>query len=289
MAFIEVKDLKKHYVLNKPGIVEGKRVYKQLVKAINGVSFTIEEGETIGIIGESGCGKSTLGRILVGLDELTEGSVLYNGKTSKELKQEDRLAFHRMAQIVFQNPFDTFDGRHTIKRILMNPLKLHNIGTNDSQREQIIIDALENGGIKPAEKFLNRYPHQLSGGQLQRISIIRAMLLKPKFLIADEPVSMLDVSVRADIIKMMQELTEKENTTLVFISHDISTTQYISDRLLVMYFGKVVEEGKTHDIIHNPQHEYTKLLLNSVGSIDPNKGKRKQREALKAKQHPKEV
>src|SRR5699024_261214 len=136
---------------------------------------------------------------------------------------------------------------------------------------------LENGGMKPANLYLNRYPHQLSGGQLQRISIIRAMLLQPKFLIADEPVSMLDVSVRAEIIKMLQDLTEKNKTSLIFISHDIATTQHISDRLVVMYFGKVVETGPTEHVIKKPQHDYTKLLLNSVASVDPRKGKRAER------------
>lgn len=277
MAFIEVKDVKRHYVLNKPHIVDGKKVRKQTIKAVDGVSFSIEAGKTLGIIGESGCGKSTLGRVLVGLDSVSSGEVLYNGETVSEIKKKDRLSFHSMCQMVFQNPFDTFDGRQTIEKILLEPLKLHKIGDNDAERLDIIINKLESGGMVPAKQYLSRYPHQLSGGQLQRISIIRAMLLKPKFLIADEPVSMLDVSVRAEIIKMLQELTEKEDTTLVLISHDIATTQYISDDLVVMYYGKIVEAGKTKDVIYNPQHDYTKLLLNSVASVDPREGKRQQR------------
>src|SRR5699024_6992896 len=146
---------------------------------------------------------------------------------------------------------------------------------------KLVIEALENGGMTPAKMYLERYPHQLSGGQLQRSSIIRTMLLKPKFLIADEPVSMLDVSVRAEVIKMLQELTKKEKTIVIFSSHDIATTQHISDRLVVMYYGKIVETGKTEDIIRNPQHDYAKLLLSSVASVDPREGKRYQRQKEK--------
>ena len=179
--------------------------------------------------------------------------------------------------MVFQNPFDTFDGRFTILSILMEPLELHTIGADEKERHALIVTALEEGGLKPASQYLDRYPHELSGGQLQRVSIIRAMLLKPKFLVADEPVSMLDGSVQKDIIKMLQNLTKKEGTSLIFISHDIATTQYISDKILVMYFGEVVERGVSADVIHDPQHEYTKLLINSVASVDPREGRRYQR------------
>lgn len=274
---LEVKDLKKHYVVRKSAVVDGKRVSKQTIKAVDGVSFNIKEGETIGIIGESGCGKTTLGRVLVNLEAITDGSVEYYQTPIQQLLKEDRLKFHKMVQMVFQNPYDTFDYRLTIEKIMMEPLKLHGIGSNEVERKEIIINALENGGLKPASQYLKRFPHELSGGQLQRISIIRAMLLKPKFLIADEPVSMLDVSIRGEIIKMLQELTSKEKTTLIFISHDIATTRFISDRIIVMYFGKIVEMGNTQDVLTNPQHDYTKLLINSVASIDPREGKRRAR------------
>lgn len=277
-TFIEVNDVKKDYVVRKSGPKKGFfSKSTETLHAVKGVSFTIAPGETVGIIGESGCGKSTLGRMLVGLDGYTGGEILYDGKTSQELKREDRLAFHRMCQMVFQNPFDTFDGRFTILRILMEPLELHTIGADEKERHALIVTALEEGGLKPASQYLDRYPHELSGGQLQRVSIIRAMLLKPKFLVADEPVSMLDVSVQKDIIKMLQNLTKKEGTSLIFISHDIATTQYISDKILVMYFGEVVERGVSADVIHDPQHEYTKLLINSVASVDPREGRRYQR------------
>lgn len=274
---LEVKDLKKHYIVRKSEVVDGKRVSKQTIKAVDGVSFDVKEGETIGIIGESGCGKTTLGRVLVNLEPITSGSVKYYDKPIGDLLKADRLKFHKMVQMVFQNPYDTFDFRLTIDKIMLEPLKLHGIGKDEKERRSIIIKALENGGLKPATDYLKRYPHELSGGQLQRISIIRAMLLKPKFLIADEPVSMLDVSIRGEIIKMLQELTSKEKTTLIFISHDIATTRFISDKIIVMYFGKIVEMGQTQSVLSNPQHDYTKLLINSVASIDPREGKRRAR------------
>lgn len=275
---IEVNDVCKYFTVRED--VEGKRFTKKkaILKAVDGVSFTVEPGQTIGIIGESGSGKTTLGRMLVGLDDYTSGEILYEGKTSKELKKENRLGFHSMCQMVFQNPFDTFDGRYTIEKILMEPLRLHNIGKDDSERKEIIAEALVEGGLTPVDNYLHRYPHELSGGQLQRVSILRAMILKPRFLVADEPVSMLDVSVQKDIIQMLQNLTKKFGTSLIFISHDIATTQYISDYILVMYLGKVVEAGVSVDVVRKPQHDYTKLLIESVASVDPRKGRRYLRE-----------
>lgn len=276
-TLVEVKDVKKHFMVRKEDNENLMGSGKEVLKAVDGVSFDIKEGETIGIIGESGCGKSTLGRMLVGLDDVTSGEILYEGKTSQQLKKEDRLAFHRMCQMVFQNPFDTFDNRYTIEKILMEPLKLHNIGATKKEQEAIVKEALVEGGLVPVENYLNRYPHELSGGQLQRVSVLRAMILKPRFLIADEPVSMLDVSVQKDLINMIQRLTKKEGTSLIFISHDITTTQFISDKLMVMYFGEIVERGISDEVINNPQHDYTKLLINSVASVDPRKGRRYQR------------
>ncbi|MDR1795140.1 MAG: ATP-binding cassette domain-containing protein [Erysipelotrichaceae bacterium] len=277
---IEVRNLKKYYTIKKPTKVDGKIVRKHVVKAVDDISFSMQEGETVGVIGESGCGKTTLGRVLVALERETAGEVRYNGKSSAELLKQDRLGFHRMCQMVFQNPFETFDARERIAKILMDPLKLHKIGANEEERMAMCIKALEEGGLTPAEHYLHRYPHELSGGQLQRVSIIRAMLLKPKFLVADEPVSMLDVSIRGEIIKMLQEMTEKEKTTLIFISHDIATTRYISDRIIVMYYGKIVEEGKTKEVLTHPQHDYTKLLISAVASVDPRKAKRRLKKSV---------
>lgn len=276
MVDLVVDNVSKHYKNKNPN-VEGS-----IFKALDQVSLTLKEGQVLGVIGQSGSGKSTLGKIIVGLEEASEGQVYFDGQLIQDLRKKDRLNFHKTIQIVFQNPYETFDYRHTILRIMSEPLKIHHIGKNDAERKNIVIKILEEGGITPAVDFLGRYPHQLSGGQLQRISILRAMSLEPDILIADEPVSMLDVSIRAEIIKMLTDLIKKKKKSLIFISHDIATTQFLSDQLIVMNKGRVVEQGTTHEVIHNPQNDYTKLLISSIGSIDPREGirARREREAL---------
>lgn len=273
MAMLEVKNLARFYKQKNVVNADGKRVRSAIVKAVDGVSFTLEKGEIIGLIGESGCGKSTLGRLLVGLEEPTFGQIFIDGQDAAGLLKKDRPAFRRKVQIVFQNPFDTFDPRHTIRRILLDTLKLHHIGADEAKRIAIIIRTLEDAGMKPAEDYLKRYPFELSGGQLQRISILRSMLLEPKLLIADEPVSMLDVSIRADIINMLLKLVREQHAGMIFISHDIATTRYISDRVAVMYLGRIVESGVTDNILHHPMHPYTQALISNTSSIDPEEQK----------------
>lgn len=242
---------------------------KNWIKAVDGVSLSIKKGEILGIIGESGCGKSTLGRILTRLEKPTKGDCFINGVSTGAMIKKDAKEFHKTVQIVFQNPFDTFTPRDTIGKILMRPLKNYKIGKNDQERYQICLKGLEQGGLRPAEDIIKRFPHELSGGQLQRISIIRSMFLNPQFIIADEPVSMLDVSVRADIINMLIDLSRNQGAAVLFISHDIALTRYISDYIAVMYLGRVVEYGTADDVIKNPQHPYTKALISNCASIDP--------------------
>lgn len=242
---------------------------KNWIKAVDGVSLSIKKGEILGIIGESGCGKSTLGRILTRLEKPTKGDCFINGVSTGATIKKDAKEFHKTVQIVFQNPFDTFTPRDTIGKILMRPLKNYKIGKNDQERYQICLKGLEQGGLRPAEDIMKRFPHELSGGQLQRISIIRSMFLNPQFIIADEPVSMLDVSVRADIINMLIDLSRNQGAAVLFISHDIALTRYISDYIAVMYLGRVVEYGTADDVIKNPQHPYTKALISNCASIDP--------------------
>lgn len=242
---------------------------KNWIKAVDGVSLSIKKGEILGIIGESGCGKSTLGRILTRLEKPTKGDCFINGVSTGAMIKKDAKEFHKTVQIVFQNPFDTFTPRDTIGKILMRPLKNYKIGKNDQERYQICLKGLEQGGLRPAEDIMKRFPHELSGRQLQRISIIRSMFLNPQFIIADEPVSMLDVSVRADIINMLIDLSRNQGAAVLFISHDIALTRYISDYIAVMYLGRVVEYGTADDVIKNPQHPYTKALISNCASIDP--------------------
>ncbi len=263
---LEVRGLKKLYPQKSGGLLNFRK--PKHVHAVDGVSFTLHEQEIFGIIGESGCGKSTLGRLLIRLEEPTSGEIEFYGVSTKRLLAHNPEQFHCLVQSVFQNPFDTFTPNDTIGAIMERPLKLHNIGASDEERRALCIQALNEGGLIPAESFLERYPHELSGGQLQRISILRSMLLKPKFLVVDEPVSMLDVSVRADIINMLLNLVETHNTSILFISHDISIIRYVSTRVAVMYLGNIVEMGETDTIIHNPKHPYTQALISNCASID---------------------
>lgn len=259
---IIVENIKKFYPANK------KLFNKSYIQAVDDVSFSIEGGEILGLIGESGCGKSTLGRVLARLEKPTEGKIFIGGKSVEEILKDDEKSFRKYVQMIFQNPYDSFTPRDKIGNILMRPLKIHNIGSSEKERFDICLKALEQGGLRPAKEIMDRYPHQLSGGQLQRISIIRATLLKPKFIIADEPVSMLDISVRADIINALLDLA-KQGASILFISHDIALTRFIADKIMVMYLGKTVEYGYAKDVIQNPAHPYTKALILNCASIDP--------------------
>lgn len=271
--YIEICNISKWYPVKKD--IKTLRKEKQWIKAVDDVSISIQKGEVLGVIGESGCGKSTLGRALVRLEDPTSGDILIDGISTSQLIKQDYKAFRRMVQIVFQNPYDSFTPKDTIEKILIRPLRIHNIGKSDIERIKIIKETLEFGGLRPAEDIMSRYPHQLSGGQLQRISILRAMLLEPKFIIADEPVSMLDVSVRADIINMLIRLSKENDASVVFISHDISLTRYISNKIAVMYLGKIVEYGDSEVVVNDPKHPYTQVLLSNCASIDPNESMNK--------------
>ncbi len=269
---LKVNNVAKHYKQKTLTANDGKRLKNQLVKAVDGVSFELHKGEILGVIGESGCGKSTLGRLLTKLEPMTSGDILINGKSISRIntsKKNERLSFCKTVQLIFQNPFECVDPRETIERVLITPLRLHSIGEDDSDRRRLCIEALETAGLRPAEDFLSRYPYELSGGQLQRIAIMRAMLLDPAFVVADEAISMLDVSIRADILNLLEEQTKKKHACMVFISHDIATTRYISDKVAVMYLGRIVEYGRTDEVMHNPIHPYTRALISNSASIDP--------------------
>lgn len=261
-VLLKVDNLKKHFPIKK-GLLS--REIGQ-VKAVDGVSFEVFEGETLGIVGESGCGKSTTGRMLMRLIEPTEGSVIFNGQDVTALSAKQLREARRDMQMVFQDPYASLNPRHTVAQILEEPLIVHNIGTKQ-ERKQKVIQLLKTVGL--SEYHANRYPHQFSGGQRQRIGIARALMTNPKLIIADEPVSALDVSIQAQVLNLMQQLQQDLKLTYIFIAHDLGVVRHISDRVGVMYLGKVVELATSESLYEEPRHPYTQALLAAVPVPDP--------------------
>jgi oligopeptide transport system ATP-binding protein len=261
-ALLEVKGLKKYFPI-RAGVL-GK--VQGFVKAVDDVSFTLQEGETLGIVGESGCGKSTTGRSILRLIEPTAGTVTFQGKNLTALKSADLRKARRDLQIVFQDPYASLNPRMTIGAILEEPLKIHGIGSEQS-RKATVREMLEIVGL--TEAHATRYPHEFSGGQRQRIGIARALITKPKLIVADEPVSALDVSIQSQILNLMKDLQAQFGLTYLFISHDLSVVRHISDRVGVMYLGRLVELAGKHQLYENPLHPYTQALLSAVPHPDP--------------------
>jgi oligopeptide/dipeptide ABC transporter ATP-binding protein len=234
------------------------------LKAVNDISFDVEVGEVVGVVGESGCGKSTVGKCVVGLQEPTQGQVLWNEKDPVLLKKDEKRALRREFQMVFQNPFSSLNPRQKIKDVLLEPLEIHDL-LKSSERLSFVKELLAQVGL--TETDLQKYPHEFSGGQRQRIGIARAMACQPSLMVLDEPVSSLDVSVQASILNLLAKLNRDKKISYLFISHDLQVVGYISQRVLVMYLGRVVEEGKVEQVLQKPKHPYTKVLLKaSIGS-----------------------
>ncbi|KMK75343.1 hypothetical protein AB990_15995 [Alkalihalobacillus pseudalcaliphilus] len=256
---LNVQHLKKYYQIR--GAFGRLSPVKGEVKAVDDISFQLEKGETYGLVGESGSGKTTTGRALLRLIDPSSGHVLYEGKDIANLSQEELRKIRKDMQMVFQDPFSSLNPRKRIGQILEEPLKIHGIGTK-KQRQETAFDILEKVGLKPEHYF--RFPHEFSGGQRQRIGLARALVLKPKFIILDEPVSALDVSIQSQILNLLADLQKELDLTFLFIAHDISVVRHISDRIGVMYLGHIVEEAPTDSLFEKPLHPYTQALLASV-------------------------
>ena len=261
---LEVKKLKKHFPVEGIFGKLGKNV--GVVKAVDGVSFKLYEGETYGLVGESGCGKSTTGRAIINLIEPTSGEVLYNGNNILKQNKKENQKMRQELQMIFQDPYSSLNPRKRIGQTVEEPLVIHGIG-NAEERTKIAMDILEKVGMRIDHYY--RYPHELSGGQMQRIGLARALIMNPKIIIADEPVSALDVSIQSQVINLLKNLQEELKLTYLFIAHDISVVRHISDRIGVMYLGHIIEEGPTDELIKNPLHPYTKALLASVPIPNP--------------------
>jgi oligopeptide transport system ATP-binding protein len=260
---LEVTDLKMYFPVTAGFLIQRKVAD---VKAVDGVSFHVKHGETLGLVGESGCGKSTTGRAILQLHRPTEGSVVFEGQELTEIKGKEMRAFRRKMQMIFQDPFSSLNPRMSVGAIVGEPMMIHGLykGKERQDRIEYILNAV---GLNPY--FAGRYPHEFSGGQRQRIGIARALAVEPDFLVADEPVSALDVSIQAQIINLMEDLQEDFDLTYLFIAHDLAVVRHISDRVAVMYLGKMMELADSLELYQNPLHPYTKALLSAVPITDP--------------------
>jgi oligopeptide/dipeptide ABC transporter ATP-binding protein len=270
-TMLEVRDLKKYFPVRK-GVFS--RVVGQ-VKAVDGISFEIKRGETLGLVGESGCGKTTAGRTLLRLQEPTAGRIRFAGNDVTDVRGRPLRALRRNMQIVFQDPYGSLNPRMTVRSIIEEGLVIHRTGGRDA-RQAAVETILRQVGLDPS--YMHRYPHEFSGGQRQRICIARALALNPRFMVLDEPISALDVSIQSQIINLLTDLKQQYELTYLFISHDLSVVEYISDRVAVMYLGEIVETATSEELYRNPLHPYTKALLSSIPTLEP--GKKRERIVL---------
>ncbi|HAR7404007.1 ABC transporter ATP-binding protein [Staphylococcus aureus] len=255
---LSIKNLKQYFNAGK----------KNEVRAIDNISFDIYKGETLGLVGESGCGKSTTGKSIIKLNDITSGEILYEGTDIQKIKKrKDLLKFNKKIQMIFQDPYASLNPRLKVMDIVAEGIDIHHLASDKRDRKKRVYDLLETVGL--SKEHANRYPHEFSGGQRQRIGIARALAVEPEFIIADEPISALDVSIQAQVVNLLLKLQRERGITFLFIAHDLSMVKYISDRIAVMHFGKIVEIGPFEEIYQNPLHDYTKSLLSAIPQPDP--------------------
>ncbi|WP_156290892.1 ABC transporter ATP-binding protein [Oceanobacillus salinisoli] len=262
---LEVKNLTKHFEMGKG----------QMLKAVNDVSFHVKKGETFGVVGESGCGKSTIGRTIMGLYQKTSGDVIFDGVQVHDLSEEEKFSFYRRMQMIFQDPYASLNPRSTIKEVISEPMEIHGLFKSKTEQLERVYELLEEVGL--SRDHANRYPHEFSGGQRQRIGIARALALNPDFIIADEPISALDVSVQAQVVNLLKELQEEKGLTFLFIAHDLAMVRQFSDRIGVMYLGNMVELSDSGELYENPLHPYTQALLSAIPIPDPDLEEKRKR------------